>query len=267
MNLYEFKNQCDFILDGEKSLSKNTIRNRKSRFKILIDDLVFKQNLNIEDIKSADIENALKKIKLKSDLSACVNAIRYLKESNINFNFPSEEKLKEIIKNKKKNNRKPTEERTFKDIENKVNRVRKKDYRLAYKLMLETGLRVHEVSALEKEDFEIEKNKIKINLREAKGKKLCSLDLENKYLAKNISELISENESNKKVFPSDINLKIQAKKTGIQCHDLRRCYAKKTFKELKKENEYDEALEMTKEKLRHSKSDTTKIYLRSKIKI
>lgn len=266
MNLYDFKNKCDLILESEKALSKNTIRNRKSRFKILIDDLVFKQNLNIEDIKSKDIENTLKKIKLKSDLSACVNAIRYLKDNNINFDFPSEEKLKEIIKNKKKNNRKPTEERAFKDIENKVNRVRKKDYRLAYKLMLETGLRVHEVSALEKEDFEIEKNKIKINLREAKGNKLCSLNLENKYLAKNISELISEKE-NKKVFPSDINLKIQAKKTGIQCHDLRRCYAKKTFKDLKKENEYDEALELTKEKLRHSKSETTKIYLRSKIKV
>ncbi|WWU66812.1 tyrosine-type recombinase/integrase (plasmid) [Clostridium baratii] len=265
MNLYEFKNKCDEILNKEKSLSKNTIRDRKSNLKILLEKLSL--NRMVDDIKTDEVEKALKSFKYKTHLSSCVNAIRYLKENNVDFNFPSEERLKEIIKNKKKNNRKPTEEKAFKDIENKVNRVRKKDYRLAYKLMLETGLRVHELSALEKQDFEIEKNKIKINLREAKGNKLCSLNLENKYLAQNINELISDKENNKKVFPCVRDLQSKAKKMKIECHDLRRCYAKKTFKELKKENEYDEALEMTKEKLRHSKSDTTKIYLRSKIKI
>lgn len=267
MSLYNFKNKCDEILDKDKSLSKNSVRNRKSRFNILMNDLVINDKLEIKNIKSEDIEKALKKIRLKSDLSACVNAIRYLKRNNVDLDFPSEENLKDIIKDKKKNNRKPTKERNLKDIENKVNRVRKKDYRVAYKLMLETGLRVHEVAALQKEDFKIEKNKIQIDLREAKGSKLSSIELENKYLAKNINELILEKENVKKIFPTDINLKIQAKKTGIQCHDLRRCYAKKTFKELKKENNYYDALDKTKEKLRHSKKDTTKIYLRSNIKL
>ncbi|MBU5889662.1 site-specific integrase, partial [Vibrio cholerae O1] len=76
------------------------------------------------------------------------------------------------------------------DIERKVNRVRKKNYRLAYKLMLESGLRVHEVAALKKDDFSFDKNLITSNLREAKGNKLCSVELENKYLSKNISEFI-----------------------------------------------------------------------------
>ncbi|MDM0613094.1 MobM family relaxase TcpM, partial [Clostridium perfringens] len=70
-----------------------------------------------------------------------------------------------IIKNKKKNNRKPTTEKNLIDIERKVNRVRKKNYRLAYKLMLESGLRVHEVAALKKDDFSFDKNLITINLR------------------------------------------------------------------------------------------------------
>lgn len=265
MNLNNFLFYCNEILEKEKSLSKNTIRDRKSNFKLLFLKLNEKKNLN--EIKKEDIENELKNIKLKTHLSSCINAIRYLKKNDVDFEFPSEEKLREIIKNKKKNIRKPVKEKYLKDIENKVNRVRKKDYRLAYKLMLESGLRVHEVSALEKEDFEIEKNKIKINLREAKGNKLCLVELENKYLAKNINELILQKENEKKIFPSDINLKKQAVKTGIQCHDLRRCYAKNVFYELRKKYNYDEALEMTKEKLRHSKTDTTKIYLRSKINL
>lgn len=265
MNLNEFKIYCNNILEKEKSLSKNTIRDRKSNLNILFKKLNF--NGDVLNLKSDDIEKALKEFKLKTHLSSCVNAIRYLKKNNVDFNFPPEEKLKEIIKNKKKNNRKPKKEKLISDIENRVNRVRKKDYRIAYKLMLETGLRVHEVSALEKEDFEIEKNKIKINLREAKGNKLCLVELENKYLAKNINELILEKENIKKVFPCVRELQEQSKKINVECHDLRRCYAKNFFYEVRKEYDYEKALEMTKEKLRHSKIDTTKIYLNSKVKI
>lgn len=265
MNLYEFKSYCYEILENEKSLSKNTIRDRKSNLNILFNKLNFKGD--VLNLKSEDIEKALKDFKLKTHLSSCVNAIRYLKKNNVDFDFPTEEKLKEIIKNKKKNNRKSKEERLFDDIVNKVNGVRKKDYRLAYKLMLESGLRVHEVSALEKDDFKFEKNHIKINLREAKGNKLCSIEFENKYLAKNISELILKKDNSKKVFPCVRDLQEKAKKMNIECHDLRRCYSKKIFYDFRKVYDYEKALELTKEKLRHSKTETTKIYLNSKIKI
>ncbi|MDM0999022.1 MobM family relaxase TcpM, partial [Clostridium perfringens] len=150
----------------------------------------------------------------------------------------------------------------------KVNRVRKKNYRLAYKLMLESGLRVHEVAALKKDDFSFDKNLITINLREAKGNKLCSIELENKYLSKNISEFIETKSEDERVFPHMRYLQEQATKIGIKCHDLRRGFAKRTYKEeLENDSPRSEALDKTRIKLRHTRSDTTKIYLNSKIKV
>mgnify|MGYP001658442258 FL=1 len=134
--------------------------------------------------------------------------------------------------------------------------------------MLESGLRVHEVAALKKEDFSFDKNLITINLREAKGNKLCSIELENKYLSKNISEFIEVKNEDERVFPHMRYLQEQATKMGIKCHDLRRGFAKRNYKEeLENDSPRSEALDKTRIKLRHTRSDTTKIYLNSKIKV
>lgn len=260
----EFKKNCNKVLEGNKRLSQNSIRNRKSRFNILIDDLCKDKDLN--SISKDDIEKGLRKIKYKSDLSACVNAIRFLKKNNIKFDFPNDDILDEIIKNKKKNRRKPTKERLLKDIDNKINRVRNEEYRIAYKLMRECGLRVHEVAALQKDDLKIDNDVINISLRKAKRNKLTSLSIENKYLREKLSGLISKSEK-ENLFPSEKLLQSKAKEIGIQCHDLRRGFARENFEKLKKERGYSEALEDTKEKLRHGKVGTTKIYINSKIKV
>ncbi|MFH5840350.1 tyrosine-type recombinase/integrase [Clostridium perfringens] len=233
MNIYNLKKEMKNIIYSDSSLSKNSIRDRNSAL-----NKIFENFNNLDDVsvitKDKILDN-LNSIKFKTKLSAGVNAIRFLKEHNLDVDFPSEDELKEIIKNKKKNNRKPTAEKNLIDIERKVNRVRKKNYRLAYKLMLESGLRVHEVAALKKDDFSFDKNLITINLREAKGNKLCSIELENKYLSKNISEFIQTKNEDERVFPHMRYLQEQATKMGI--------------------------------KLRHTRSDTTKIYLNSKIKV
>ena len=113
-------------------------------------------------------------------------------------------------------------------------------------------------------DFSFDKNLITINLREAKGNKLCSIELENKYLSKNISEFIETKSEDEKVFPHMRYLQEQATKMGIKCHDLRRGFAKR---ELKNDSPRSEALDKTRIRLRHTRSDTTKIYLNSKIKV
>ncbi|EDT14182.1 site-specific integrase [Clostridium perfringens] len=242
MNIYNLKKEMKNIIYSDSSLSKNSIRDRNSAI-----NKIFENFNNLDDVsvitKDKILDN-LNSTKFKTKLSAGVNAIRFLKEHNLDFDFPSENELKEIIKNKKKN------------------------YRLAYKLMLESGLRVHEVVALKKDDFSFDKNLITINLREAKGNKLCSIELENKYLSKNISEFIETKSEDERVFPHMRYLQEQATKMGIKCHDLRRGFAKRTYKEeLENDSPRSEALDKTRIKLRHTISDTTKIYLNSKIKV
>ena len=260
----EFKNLCNKVIENNKKLSQNSIRNRKSRFNILIDDLCKEKDLN--SISKDDMERALRKIKYKSDLSACVNAIRFLKKNNIKFVFPDDDILDEIIKNKKKNRRKSTKERVLKDIDKKINRVRDEEYRIAYKLMRESGLRVHEVAALQKSDFKFDGDSINISLRKAKRNKLISLSIESKYLREKLRCLIDKSDQ-ENIFPSERLLQSKARKIGIQCHDLRRGFARENFEKLKKERGYSEALEATRERLRHGKVGTTKIYINSKIRV
>ena len=89
-----------------------------------------------------------------------------------------------------------------------------------------------------------------------------------KYLSKNISEFIQTKNEDERVFPHMRFLQQQATKMGIQCHDLRRGFAKRTYKEeLKNDIPKSEALDKTRIKLRHTRSDTTEIYLRSKINV
>ncbi|MDC4252232.1 site-specific integrase, partial (plasmid) [Clostridium perfringens] len=134
MNIFNLKKEMKNIIYSDSSLSKNSIRDRNSAL-----NKIFENFNNLDDVsvitKDKILDN-LNSIKFKTKLSAGVNAIRFLKGQNLDVDFPSEDELKEIIKNKKKNNRKPTVEKNLIDIERKVNRVRKKNYRLAYKLML-----------------------------------------------------------------------------------------------------------------------------------
>ncbi|MHC9378555.1 site-specific integrase, partial [Clostridium perfringens] len=52
------------------------------------------------------------------------------------------------------------------------------------------------------------------------------------------------------------------------CHDLRRGFGKRTYKEeLKNYVSKSEALDKTRINLRHTRSDTTEIYLRCKNKV
>ena len=134
MNIFNLKKEMKNIIYSDSSLSKNSIRDRNSAL-----NKIFENFNNLDDVsvitKDKILDN-LNSIKFKTKLSAGVNAIRFLKGQNLDVDFPSEDELKEIIKNKKKNNRKPTVEKNLIDIERKVNRVRKKNYILAYNLML-----------------------------------------------------------------------------------------------------------------------------------
>lgn len=260
MNRLEVKSNFKKILDQENRLSKNSIRNRKSTLNKVLNNMIRDE----KEFTEKNIIAELEKIKYKTDLSACVNAIRYLKKSGVQFEFPTEEKLREIISSKSKNKRLPKKEKNISSIENKVNRVRDKQSRVAFKFMLKTGLRVHEAAALKKEDFSIEKNKIICNMRVAKNSKVSKLEFEDKYLSENLKDLLNCDREN--VFPSERFLQRKAKDIGIECHDLRRIHAKKLYKTERKEKGYSEALDAVRESLRHSNKKTTKIYLNSKLK-
>ncbi len=100
MNIFNLKKEMKNIIYSDSSLSKNSIRDRNSAL-----NKIFENFNNLDDVsvitKDKILDN-LNSIKFKTKLSAGVNAIRFLKGQNLDVDFPSEDELKEIIKNKKR---------------------------------------------------------------------------------------------------------------------------------------------------------------------
>lgn len=248
----------------KKKLRDNTIRCYKSAFHNFIKDI----NYNDEKI----VLDKLNKVKNKTELSQIINSIRTLKDLNYSFDFLDEEKLKSIIKNKENNKHKNYEPYELKDALRKINALRNDKYKLAYRLMTVSGLRVFEISNLTKNNIRFENDKIIISVIDGKGGKNAEVEcLEDKYLNEKLKKFLEGKSSEEKVFYSKSILQEKAKKLNFKCHDLRRAYSKLVKKKLL--NELVEVEEDKKEKiieeevktaLRHSKFETSKKYLYSK---
>lgn len=252
------------ILDNE--LNKMELRDNTKR--------CYKNSFSkfIRNNKESDILNRLKSIKNKTELSQVINSIRIIQESNKNINIISEDDLKLIIKNKSDNRNKSYEPYELKDALRKINALRNDKYKLAYRLMVVSGLRVFEVESLEKDDIKFNGDDIFVTVRDGKGGKFGEVKcLKDKYLSEKLKVFLDDKESKDKIFYSKSVLQEKANKLGFTCHDLRRAYAKLVKKELTnnlievERNEKEKIIEEeVKTALRHSKFETSKRYLYSK---
>ena len=259
----------EYITILENELNKKELRDNTKRCYLSSFKRFMRKN---RESKNNDVLNNLKSIKNKTELSQVINSIRLIQDNNKNINIIPENSLKEIIKNKSKNRHKSYEPYELSDKLRRINRIRDEKHRLAYRLMIVSGLRVFEVEALIKEDIEIEDNDIFVTVRDGKGGKYGEVKcLEDKYLAKKLKEFLKYKSNDEKLFYSKRTMQAKAQELGFKCHDLRRAYAKLVKKELMEElvevNE-DEKEKIIEEEikaaLRHSKFETSKKYLYSK---
>lgn len=160
---------------------------------------------------------------------------------------------------KKKQHRK-LKEVDLKDINNHIRVIRDKKLKLSYQTILSTGLRISELSQIEKDNCVIDSEKIEMSFIGKGGNQesVIVLKKENEALYQNLSLLICE--SKKKVFYSTNYLQTKATEKGFACHDLRRAFAKLEY-------EKNKSLNQTAEKMRHKSKKNTKIYTNSKVKI
>ena len=163
-----------------------------------------------------------------------------------------------LMKLDKKKKRRNLKEVDLKDINNHIRVIRDRKLKVSYQTLLATGLRVSELSQIQKEDCLIDSNKIELSFIGKGGnpESVSILKSENKSLYQNLSTLIYE--SNEKPFYSANYLQTNTK--GFGCHDLRRAFAKLDYQKNKD-------LKQTAEKMRHKNKKNTKIYTNSKVKI
>ena len=153
--------------------------------------------------------------------------------------------------------------RNLKDMNRKINIISDKKLMLSYKIMLATGLRVGELASIEKRGIQpFENGGFSLAFTPKRGGTDTIVILaDNKYICKGIAEVIQPDNSIDKAFYSVGYLQENAKRRGFACHDLRRAFAKTTYKDSGGNLTY------TTEKMRHASPRTTKIYLRSKVEV
>jgi len=256
----------DFLKDFKQFLNLRFNKNTADRYYYAVDK-VFKdiQFNSIEEIDVDFVYAELNKTRTKNDFSAVKNGLKQFQKLYPTFGLPPETYFKSESA-KRKNHRKKVKSPLFADeINHKINGLHNDKFKLAYRLMLKSGLRVSETAALCKSDIEIDGGEIKINVRHGKGGSngvvTCMPD---KYLAKRLERIKSHKGGGDGLFYSAETMKHKAVEMGIECHDLRRVAAiTHRNRNIKNVGVYKANGEV-KDFLRHKRFSTTKRYLFNK---
>lgn len=158
-------------------------------------------------------------------------------------------------------------------IKRKINAIRNEKLKLGLRLQIKSGLRVKEISELQKEDIVFnDDGTIKLYVRYGKREKKKS-DSESKIKPREVNvrsdkwlydrlKKFVESSKDGNIFYSSDYIKHKAMEYGIQTHDLRRINAQERYNDLRNQGfERMKAKEEVGKELGHSDVKFTNIYL------
>lgn len=218
----------------------------------------------LNTLENLDIDKMigeLQDVKYKNEFSQYKNALLYFLEfQNINLNKEQIAHIEEFENATKKKYRK-LKTVDFKKVDRTIKHLKNQKLRICYQTLANTGLRVFELAQITKEDCSFLDSEITMRFIGKGGnqEQVIFTKTDNEKLFDELKEMIMTTQKNKKVFYSANYLQQKAKQYNFTCHDLRRAYSKLEYKKSKSK-------EQVKEKMRHTKSKTTEIYLKSKVK-
>lgn len=173
-------------------------------------------------------EYVKQKCKHKHDVSKLKNSLDFVKINNQNLKKSDKEKFKKIceeeMKKKDKYRKEPEEQFKLRTILNKINLIKSKRLKLAYRLQLISGLRVSEIANLTLEDIKLKGDELIVDVIKGKGDKDRRVEcLHDEYVISGLLEI--EPKKNGKLFCTAKHMMQEATKNGFHTHDLRKVYA------------------------------------------
>lgn len=246
-------------------LLKQTLRPETARtYTNRLEHLLSGQSLinTVEQLDMQKVFDNLSQIKYKNAFSQSKNALLYfLTSQNISLDEKYTKQLSELEKDTYKKYRK-LHKREFKTIDSTIKHLKNEKLKLSYQVMLQTGLRVSELSQITPRKTTIKDHEICFYFTGKGGHEetVKVLKEENAKLYQCLREKIETTKGDTKLFYSANYLQSNAKKLGFTCHDLRRAFAKMEYQKTKSKDR-------VREKLRHTSKKTTELYLKSKIKM
>ena len=254
------------ILNGYKqylyeNLNKNTAKTYYSAVNKVFRDLRFN---SLSQIPDHLIMTEVRKLSNKNLVSAAKNGLKHLQKYDPSLNLPSNEAFSEISKHKRNYVKSKGKKVDFDQMQRKVNAIRNKKLKLAFRLASISGLRVSELADLEAGDLKFkEDGTITVSVKHGKGGKSGQVDcLQDKYVYEQLKEYCNNLEENNRLFYSESYMREKAGNMGMEMHDFRRAFAllKKIDCMDQGCNSYEANAEVQ-EGLRHERFSTTKRYL------
>jgi len=255
---YADLNEYKQYLQHSRGLAKSTAQKYYNH----MEKLSKGQNLINGKMDMEKVLEEFRAITYKNDFSKSKNALLYYFDfKNVHLDEHLMTKLEEMERNTKKKYRK-LPKREFKKIDQTIKHLKNDKLKLSYQTLLETGLRVSELSQLTPTNCKVDSDKITFTFIAKGGNKENAILIkkENEFLYSELKEKIERTSPIRKIFYSSNYLQQKATTYGFCCHDLRRTCAKLEYKKTKSKDSVQK-------KLRHSSAKTTNIYLKSKIKM
>ena len=254
------------VLSAYRQHLQKTIKNRNTADRYYFAVVKLLENYqfgSLNEISREALESELMKCRGKNDFSAAKNGLLHLHSFDNRLNIPPADFFKKQSLQKRNRSKRPAKTLYLDTITRKVNAIKDDKLKLAYRLMLVSGLRVGETSQLTKEDITIQGESITVNVRHGKGgsnrQVVCMQDA---YLADRLQDFLQDKEDEGKLFYAQSTMRRRANELGLECHDFRRIAAINYRREQLQQGEtYPEANEQTKDFLRHARFSTTKRYL------
>lgn len=254
------------ILSAYRQHLQSTLKNRNTadRYYFAVVKLLNNYQFDsLNEISRETLESELMKCRGKNDFSATKNGLLHLHNFDNRLNIPDSNFFKEQSLKKRNRSKRPAKTLYLDTITRKVNAVKDEKLKLAYRLMLISGLRVGETSQLTKEDVSIDGDSITVNVRYGKGGSNGRVEcMQDVWLAARLQDFCKDKEDEEKLFYAQPTMRQKANALGLECHDFRRIAAINYRKEqLQQGTTFPEANEQTKDFLRHARFSTTKRYL------
>lgn len=256
---YDILNRYKLYL--QENLTKNTAKTYYSAVNKVFLNLDFN---DLSQIPESIILESVKNLGSKNQVSAAKNGLKHLHTFDSRLNLPTDEAFSGISKHKRNYVKSKGKKVDFDLMQRKVNGIRNKKLKLAFRLASISGLRVSELADIEVRDIEFnDEGKIIITIRNGKGGKSGQVEcLEDNYVYEHLKEYCSGQEMDKKLFYSESYMREKAGALGMEMHDFRRGFAKiKKIQCVAEGCTPYEANAKVQEGLRHEKFSTTKRYL------
>jgi integrase/recombinase XerD len=247
-----------------QAYSKNTADLYYFAVKRLFADLDFNA---AADISREEIERRITAMPNKNGLRSTRRGLIALRECFPRLELPDDTFYSDISEKKRYRRKKKFEPLQLDSVKRKINAIRDKRLKVAYRLMLATGIRVSEAASLQPGDVTFQDDYIHVRIKNGKGGKERTVrSLPDPYLARELSGLIASNDPAEPIFYSDDHMQHVSGDLGFECHDLRRVFSQDYQAQCKSiAPDTDMVAGLVMEAMGHEDYRTTKRYLSRKV--